>query len=1056
MAPVALLFGGSQCLLDGSPLSVGSESGIGTPTASGSLSVSGEGTHNISCTATDSASNTGAGPGSSNTATAKIDTTPPTITGGRTPAANANGWNNTDVTVKFTCTDSVSGLAVGSPPADTVVSAEGANQSANGSCTDLAGNSASATVSGINIDKTPPSATATPSPGANANGWNNTNVTVNFTGSDSLSGIDTCAAPITLSVEGAGQSASGTCTDKAGNVSGPATASGINIDKAAPTITASRAPAANANGWNNTDVLASYSASDSLSGLDSAATGNFNFTLDGANQSHTFTVMDKAGNSASATVSDVNIDKMPPSATATPSPAANANGWNNTNVTVTFAGSDSLSGIDFCTAATTLSAEGAGQSASGTCTDKAGNVSPTATASGINIDKTKPTASASASPGPNANGWNNADVTVTFSGSDSLSGIDSCTSPAVLSSEGAGQSASGTCTDKAGNVSDAATASGINIDKTPPSLTGAATPAPNVHGWNNVDVTVTFNCIDGLSGVDSGPGAPQLVSTEGAGQSRSASCTDKAGNTVGSTVSGINIDKTPPIVTPSASPAPNANGWNNIDVAVHFSGIDSLSGIDTCDPDVTLSSEGMNQSAGGSCKDKAGNTGSATKSGINIDKTAPTLVFGAQSPAANAAGWNNTNVSFSFTASDNLSGVDTTNPASSPLVLSSEGSAVTGTVTVTDKAGNSAISTSPAVKIDKTPPSISGSRTPAANSFGWNNSDVTASFTCSDSLSGPAPGSPPADTLVSTEGANQSVSKTCYDLAGNSASATVSGINIDKTPPSATATPLPVANANGWNNTNVTVNFTGSDSLSGIDTCAAPITLSAEGAGQSASGTCTDRAGNVSGPATASGINIDKTKPTLSPSVTPNPVVLNGSATASAGAQDLLSGIASQSCDAPVTNSVGAKTLNCTATDKAGNSNSASVSYSVIYAPFGTVCLGSPGHTILQPINADGTSVFKQKSTVPAKFRVCDAQGNSIGTALVVSLFSLIRISNGTVPSVDEAVDSTTPDTAFRWDPTGQQWIFNMSTKNLSANVTYGYLITLNDGSYINFQFGLK
>ena len=39
-------------------------------------------------------------------------------------------------------------------------------------------------------------------------------------------------------------------------------------------------------------------------------------------------------------------------------------------------------------------------------------------------------------------------------------------------------------------------------------------------------------------------------------------------------------------------------------------------------------------------------------------------------------------------------------------MLSTEGSNVTGTVTVTDVAGNSATFTSPAFKIDKTPPTL--------------------------------------------------------------------------------------------------------------------------------------------------------------------------------------------------------------------------------------------------------------------------------------------------------------------------------------------------------------
>jgi len=152
----------------------------------------------------------------------------------------------------------------------------------------------------------------------------------------------------------------------------------------------------------------------------------------------------------------------------------------------------------------------------------------------------------------------------------------------------------------------------------------------------------------------------------------------------------------------------------------------------------------------------------------------------------------------------------------------------------------------------------------------------------------------------------------------------------------------------------------------------------------------------------------------------------------------------------------------CTITaSQAGDTNynaatSVSRSFNVLYASSGN-CLGAPGHAILQPINADGTSVFKQGSTVPAKFRVCDASGASIGTSGVVSSFRLVKTVSGTaVATVDEDVFSTTPDTAFRWDPTAQQWIFNISSKKLSVNTTYYYDITLNDGTHILFQFGLK
>ena len=71
------------------------------------------------------------------------------------PQPNAAGWNNTDVTVNFTCSDALSGVGALSP-VSAVFSAEGANQSVAGLCTDRAGNSATTVMGGISIDKTPP------------------------------------------------------------------------------------------------------------------------------------------------------------------------------------------------------------------------------------------------------------------------------------------------------------------------------------------------------------------------------------------------------------------------------------------------------------------------------------------------------------------------------------------------------------------------------------------------------------------------------------------------------------------------------------------------------------------------------------------------------------------------------------------------------------------------------------------------------------------------------------------------------------------------------------
>ena len=82
------------------------------------------------------------------------------------------------------------------------------------------------------------------------------------------------------------------------------------------------------------------------------------------------------------------------------------------------------------------------------------------------------------------------------------------------------------------------------IDKTPPSIAAIVSPGPNVNGWNNTNVTVTFACSDGASGIASCP-APVAVSTEGGGQVIIDTAVDKAGNSATARVT-LNIDKTPP------------------------------------------------------------------------------------------------------------------------------------------------------------------------------------------------------------------------------------------------------------------------------------------------------------------------------------------------------------------------------------------------------------------------------------------------------------------------------------------------------------------------------
>jgi hypothetical protein len=149
-------------------------------------------------------------------------------------------------------------------------------------------------------------------------------------------------------------------------------------------------------------------------------------------------------------------------------------------------------------------------------------------------------------------------------------------------------------------------------------------------------------------------------------------------------------------------------------------------------------------------------------------------------------------------------------------------------------------------------------------------------------------------------------------------------------------------------------------------------------------------------------------------------------------------------------------------TDSTGNYNNTNgtvndkISYGVCSAAVG------PGGVILPPINSDGTSVYQRKggSTIPVKFRVCDYLGRSIsdpsiafaGTGGTLTMLSAVR---GTIDNVNEVAGTDIPDVAFRWDASGQQWIFNMATTNLTAPSTYTFRINLTYGN-ITFVVGTK
>jgi len=211
-----------------------------------------------------------------------------------------------------------------------------------------------------------------------------------------------------------------------------------------------------------------------------------------------------------------------------------------------------------------------------------------------------------------------------------------------------------TATDASGNLINGSFAVTV-VDSTPPVLTmpvditaeatsrlgAVVTFAPGATDAVDPDVVVVCKPVSGS------------VFLLGA---TSVGCTakDAAGNIKNGSFSVTIRDTSPPAITGRPSPGPNANGWNNTDVAVTFQCTDPGSGILNCAGDVTLAEEGAEQRVQGIATDLAGNTANTSLS-INLDKTAPTVNIA--TPAEGAGLLLSAQVPAVWLAEDALSGV---------------------------------------------------------------------------------------------------------------------------------------------------------------------------------------------------------------------------------------------------------------------------------------------------------------------------------------------------------------------------------------------------------------
>jgi hypothetical protein len=679
------------------PLSIGwsgTDATSGIASCTGTLSYGGPDTTgtNETGSCTDNAGNS-----SSETFVVRYDTVAPTTVATPRRPPNGAGWYRAPVSIDWVGSDATSGLAAcsatlsyGGP--DTT----GTNET--GSCTDNAGNSSSDTFV-VRYDTVAPTTVATPSRSPNGAGWYRAPLSIDWTGSDATSGVASCRARLTYSgPDTTGATQSGSCTDNAGNSSSDAFV--VRYDATAPATAATPSPAPNANGWLRSPVTVSWSGSDATSGIASCHAPVSYSGPDTAGANQTGSCTDNAGNSSSDTFV-VRYDTVAPNTVATPSRPPNGAGWYRAPLTIGWGGTDATSGIDSCSASVAYGGpDTTGATRSGSCTDKAGNGSSDSFV--VRYDATAPTGTA-ATParGPDHDGWYNHPLRIDWSGSDATSGIASCSSRTYGGPDDANATASGNCTDNAGNV--AALGFGLQYDATGPAVTVGAARSPDHDGWYNHPVAISWSGTDATSGVDS-CSAPVNYSGPDSGNASSAGgCSDRAGNSASPPPLAFRYDATAPVTAPVPARAPDANGWYNHALRIAWPGSDPVSGVASCTSLTYGGPDAGSVSRSGGCTDRAGNTSAASAFRFGYDATGPGRLGVSPERPPDHDGWYNHPLALRWFASDALAGIG------SCTSLTYGGPSATGGVlsgSCTDRAGNRSGSLSVALRYDQTPPAL--------------------------------------------------------------------------------------------------------------------------------------------------------------------------------------------------------------------------------------------------------------------------------------------------------------------------------------------------------------
>jgi hypothetical protein len=271
------------------------------------------------------------------------------------------------------------------------------------------------------------------------------------------------------------------------------------------------------------------------------------------------------------------------------------------------------------------------------------------------------------------------------------------------------------------------------------------------------------------------------------------------------------------------------------------------------------------------------------------------------------------------------------------------------------------------------------------------------------------------------------------------------GETPDTTPPIIAPNITGTVGNNSWYTSDVGISWTVTDAESDVSSqtgCGAqPVTADTVGM----TFTCSATSGGGSSTQSIT-IKRDATAPSLSPVVAPNPIGVNGSAVATPNAFDATSGIASQICDPVNTSTTGSFTVNCVATDSAGNSGQAAVGYSVTGFQF---------TGFFQPVdNLPILNAAKAGASIPVRFSLNGNQG--------LDIFAPGHPASAAVPCGTSSVTSTIEETvnaggsSLTYDAAADRYAYVWKTSASWKGSCRILIVRFRDGSTYYASFGFR